>query len=114
MEKIDRKIKVLHIHSTMRAGGIESFICQLLNEMQNYIDCLSLCTIFKPSITDIFYNKLSSKIYRISLGKVKPGFSLIEIFKIFNLIKKGNYDIVHIHGMFYYYALSILFLRKRT
>ena len=114
MEKVDKKMKILHIHSTMRAGGIESFICQLLDEMQKYIGDISLCTIFEPSSTDIFYNKLADNIHKISLGKKKKGFSLIEIFKIYALIKKGDYDIVHVHGMFYYYVLSVLLLRKNT
>lgn len=97
----------------MTGGGIEAIICALLNEM---VEChnVTMATIFAPKSSDVFENKLDKRIKRISLGKVKPGFSISEIFKIFRVIRKGNYDIVHIHGFFYYYALSVLLLHRKV
>lgn len=97
----------------MTGGGIEAIICALLNEL---VGChnVTLATIFAPKTSDVFENKLDKRIKRISLGKVNPGFSISEIFKIFRLIKTGDYEIVHIHGFFYYYALSVLLLHRKV
>lgn len=106
-------MKILHIHPTLRSGGIEAIICGLVNEMVITND-VTVCTIFKPNANDVFYNKLHPRIQKISLGKINTGFSLSEIFKIANIIKQGNYDIVHIHGCFYYYALAIALFHLKT
>lgn len=106
-------MKILHIHPSLAGGGIESIICSLLNELANRHNVF-MATIFAPKGTDVFEKKLSKSVERISLGKVKPGFSVSEIFKIYNVIKNGNYDIVHIHGFFYYYALSVLLLHRKV
>lgn len=106
-------MKVLHIHTSMSGGGIEAIICALLNEMVERHD-VTMATIFTPKASDIFENKLNKRVKRVSLGKVKPGFSISEIFRIYRLIKAGNYNVVHIHGFFYYYALSVLLLHRKV
>lgn len=93
----------------MRGGGIEAMICALANEMAK-TDDVTVCSIFEPLSDDVFWNKLSPSVHKVSLGKTKRGFSIIEIFKIYNLIRKNKYDVVHIHGMFFYYAFSVLML----
>lgn len=106
-------MKILHIHPSMGGGGIEAMICALVNEMLKSND-VTLCTIYSPKKNDVFEQKLSASVHRISLGKNKEGFSVKEIFKIYNVIRNGNYDVVHIHGFFYYYALSVLLLHKKV
>lgn len=106
-------MKILHIHPSLAGGGIEAIICALLNEMVERHD-VTMATIFASKTSDVFEKKLDRRIKRISLGKVKPGFSVSEIFKIRRLIKSGNYDVVHIHGFFYYYALSVLLLHRKV
>lgn len=106
-------MKILHIHPSLAGGGIESVICALSNEMIKNHD-VTVCTIFNPSDSDIFEKKLAVGIQRESLGKSKPGFSISEIFKIYRYIKNNDYDIVHIHGFFYYYAFAILMLYKKV
>ena len=106
-------MKILHMHTSMSGGGIESIICGLVNELYSDND-VTLATIFKPKESDVFETKVNTKVKRVNLGKVKPGFSLIEIFRIFRLIRRGDYDIVHIHGFFYYYALSVLLLHRKV
>ena len=96
----------------MRGGGIEAMICALANEMSKTND-VTVCSIFEPLSDDVFWNKLSISVHKVSLGKSKPGFSIIEIFKVYNLIKKNKYDVVHIHGMFFYYAFSVFLLRRK-
>lgn len=106
-------MKILQIHTTLRSGGIEAIICGLSNELVQAHD-VTVCTIFKPQSSDVFYQKLNKNIHKITLGKCKMGFSLSEIFKLITIIKKGHYDIVHIHGCFYYYALAIWLLHTKT
>lgn len=106
-------MKILHIHPSLAGGGIEAIICALLNEMVERHD-VTMATIYIPKSSDVFENKLDRKIERISIGKLKRGFSISVIFKIFQLIKKGNYDVVHIHGFFYYYVLSVLLLHHKV
>ena len=97
----------------MAGGGIEAMICGLVNEMAKVHD-VTLCTIFEPKKDDVFEKKLSSSVHRISLGKKIPGFSIKEVFDIYRCIRKGHYDVVHIHGFFYYYALAVFLLHKRV
>ena len=97
----------------MAGGGIEAMICGLVNEMAKVHD-VTLCTIFEPKKEDVFEKKLSSSVHRISLGKKIPGFSIKEVFDIYRCIRDGHYDVVHIHGFFYYYALAVFMLHKRV
>ena len=90
-------MKILHIHPSMAGGGIEAMICALVNEMSKSND-VTLCTIYSLKKNDVFEQKLSASVHRISLGKNKEGFSVKEIFKIYNVIRNGNYDVVHIHA----------------
>lgn len=106
-------MRILFMHTKMVSGGIEAMVCGLVNELVQRHD-VTLCTIFKPSLDDIFYNKLSSNVKKIHLGKINFGFSIKEIFKIYKTIKLGHFDIVHIHGLFQYYFLAILFLHKKV
>ena len=106
-------MKILHIHPSLSDGGIESMICHLSNEMVKTND-VTICTIFAPKAKDTLEQTLDSRIKRVSLGKVKPGFSLSEIFKIYSFIRKGGFDAVHIHGFFYYYALTVLLLSYKV
>lgn len=106
-------MKILHIHPSLADGGIESMICHLSNEMVKTND-VTVCTIFAPKAKDTLERMLDPRIKRVSLGKVKPGFSLSEIFKIYRFIRSGNFDAVQIHGFFYYYALTVLLLCFRV
>ena len=106
-------MKILHIHTKMVSGGIEAIVCNLVNEMSKNND-VTLCTIFQPSGNDVFYNKLDSKVNKITIGKKNFGFSIKEIWKIYRVISKGNYDVVHIHGCFQYYFLAIALLHTKV
>ena len=106
-------MKILHIHTSFSCGGIEAFISDLANEMVK-TDDVSVCSILRPKMNDIFWSRFSPKIIKFSLDKLKPGFSISEIFKIYSLINKEKYNVVNLHGYFYYYALAILLLHKKV
>ena len=106
-------MKILHIHPAMKGGGVESMICGLANQMSKTED-VTVCSIFEPTLDDIFWNKLETRVKKVTLGKAKEGFSFIILIRILTLIKEGKYDVINVHGFFYYYLLSVLFLRKKT
>ena len=106
-------MKILHIHPSMAGGGIEAMICGLVNEMAKTND-VTLCTIFEVNNDNVFERKLSPLVHRKTLGKHKPGFSLKEVFKVYAFIKDGKYDVVHIHGFFYYYAMAVYLLHDKV
>lgn len=106
-------MRILHIHPAMRGGGIEAMICALANEMSK-TDSVTVCSIFEPTHSDVFWNKLSPDVRKCSLGKTRPGFSLKEIFSVLGLIRRGRFDVVNMHGMFVYYLLSVFLLHSRT
>ena len=81
-------MKILHFHPSMSGGGIEAMICGLANEMCRQGHDVTIGTIFKPKDTDIFWKRLSPKVEKFSLGKVKEGFSIKELFAIYKAIKR--------------------------
>lgn len=105
-------MKILHIHPSLAGGGIEAMICGLANEMAKTED-VTVGSIFEPKASDVFFGKLGKDIKTVTCHKQKMGFSLKEIWRIYTLIKRGGYDIVHIHGFIYYYLLTILLLYGR-
>ncbi|MCQ2190370.1 MAG: glycosyltransferase family 4 protein [Paludibacteraceae bacterium] len=107
-------MKVLHIHPSMNGGGIEAMICALANEMAEQGHEVTVCSIFKPTEEFVFWDKLNPSVKKTHLGKTKKGFDLKNVFQIFKFISKGNYDVVHIHGFFYYYIMSVFLLNKKV
>ena len=97
----------------MVSGGIEAIVCGLVNE-QSKTEDVTLCTIFEPHKDDVFYNQVSERVRKITIGKEEFGFSIGEIFKIYNVIKTGGYDVVHVHGCFQYYFLAMLLLHRKV
>lgn len=106
-------MKILHIHPSMAGGGIEAMICGLANTMAKKEE-VTVCSIFTPKSTHVFWHKLEPSVRKLTLNKTKPGFSIVELFKIFNLLRKENFDIVNMHGFLYYYIIAVLFLHKKT
>lgn len=106
-------MKILHIHMSLVTGGIEAMINSLANEMAKTHD-VSVCSIFEMDENSPFWKSLDPKIRKISCHKQNKGISLKAIFKIFHFLRKEKFEVVHIHGFFYYYALSICLLHRST
>lgn len=107
-------MKILHFHRSLGAGGIESMVCNLANAMAETED-VTVGTVFHQNQENLAYSKLDDKVHYISLNKksdaTKP---FREILLMPFLIGRGHYDVVNIHGYFYYYVLAVLFLHKKT
>lgn len=105
-------MRIVHICRNLGTGGIEAVVCSLSNEMVKKHD-VTVCTIVKPSPEDKFYKELLPTVHRETIGRVGKGKPLYEMVKIAKFIKEGHYDIVHIHGFFYYFALSVLLFHRK-
>lgn len=106
-------MRILHFHTSLAGGGIEAMITNLANEMVKTED-VSVGLIFAPKKTDVFFYQLDEKVKVFSLKKKCPGISLSIIWRVFRIIWAGGYDVVNIHGMFYYYVMPVLLCHKRT
>lgn len=106
-------MRILHIHPSLNCGGIEAMICGLANEMVKDQD-VTVCSIFKPLLENQFWYKLMPSVKKMTTNKTRTGFSIKEIFKIYNLIRKGSFDVVHLHGFMIYYILTIILLHKKV
>ena len=106
-------MRILLIHTSMSGGGIQSVVCNLANELYRMGESVSVCSISQPSENDIFWNKLNCGIHKTTLGKNGGGFSLSIVFKIYSFLKNNTFDIVHFHGFFCYYMLSVIALHRR-
>ena len=96
----------------MQAGGIEAIICNLVNEMCKEHD-VTLCSIYTIKPEQLYEQRLDSRIKRISLDKTGQGISIKILIKIFCIIWKGDYDVIHVHGWFYYFLFPVLFLHRK-
>ena len=106
-------MKILHIHPSLNDGGIESMINGLVNAQCADHD-VTVCSIFEPKETNQFWTSIDSRVKRTTLHKTKEGFSLKEIWGIYNVIKNGKFDVVHVHGCFNYYFLSVILLHSKV
>ena len=101
------------MYRNLGTGGIEAMICGLSNEMSIEHD-VTVCTIVAPSPEDKFYKELAPSVHRESIGRIRKSKPFHEMVKIARFIKNGNFDVVQIHGFFYYFALAILLYHRNV
>lgn len=102
-------MRILHVHPSLKGGGIEAMICGLANRMAETED-VSVCSIFEPGESDVFYRQLSPRVQKLTCHKTRNGLSLKELFVLYRTIRKGHFDIVHMHGFLCYYVLTIFLM----
>lgn len=105
-------MKILEIIYSLASGGAERFIVDLSNELSEKNNEVFLCTLLNDSKKNFgFYSKeISSKVKYRNL-KFKEGFSIINIYYLWKVIKEIKPDIVHCHlnVINYLLPLSIIF-----
>lgn len=106
-------MKILHIHPSMLGGGIESVICSVASEMARQGHDVTVCSIYRPKEDDIFWYRLPDNVHKDTLGKKNSGFSLREVISVYKYIKCGHFDVVQLHGFFYYFILAVLLLPRQ-
>ena len=85
-------MRILHIHPSMLAGGVEAMICSMAAEMARQGHDVTVCSIYQPKPDDIFWSRLPGNVHRDTLGKGNTGFSLREVFAVYRYIRRGHFD----------------------
>lgn len=106
-------MKILHINPSFLGGGVGAVVCHLANEMAKQHD-VTVCSIFEPKDTDLFWHRLSPKVKKATCHKTTKGVSLKVLCDIARFIRKGHYDVVHMHGFLTYYMPAIAIAPSRT
>ena len=106
-------MRILHIHPSMLAGGVEAMICATATEMAHQGHDVTFCSIYQPKPNDIFWYRLPETVHKVTLGKQSTGFSLKEVFAVYRFIRKGHFDVVQLHGFLYYFIFAVLLLPRQ-
>lgn len=102
-----RAMKILHVITSLRTGGAEKLMVDLLPRLKEGGNQVDLCVF--DGVKTPFYEELERKEVVIhALGN--SVYSLLNIFKLISLIR--NYDIVHAHNTAcqYYVAMANYFV----
>ena len=105
-------MRIVQMCRSLGAGGIEAIVCGLSNELVK-TDDVTVCTLRPSSDNDLFYTRLDSKIKKESIGKGGES-PLSTVFRVYKYLNNSRFDIVHIHGFFYFYLLAVILLHKKT
>lgn len=106
-------MRILHITPSLLGGGVGAVICHLANEMAKEHD-VTVCSIFEPKETDLFWHRLSPQVKKGTCHKTAKGVSLKVLKDIARFIRDGRYDVVHIHCFLTYYLLAIAVCPRKT
>jgi len=108
-----KMVRILEVIDSLCVGGAESLLKNFLIEAKKYNDFeIEVCTLYSRNIFEEELSNNGIKIHNLNLGfKYNP----IGVFKLLNVIKRGNYDIIHVH-LFpadIFVAISSLLLPRR-
>lgn len=89
-----KKIKIIYIIYSLEFGGAQKVIASYVKNLskQNYE--LSVCAIRQGGPMKKVLEGLGARVFILNK---RIGFSIKIIFKLINLLKKGNFDIIHLH-----------------
>lgn len=100
-------IKVLHLFTTLDGGGVESFLYNYYSHMDlNEIKFDAIVPGSEIGYMESMFIEMNSEVFHVKRFKENPIYYLRDIC---NIIKKGNYDIVHCHG--YKSIIGLLFAK---
>ncbi len=111
--KIEKgQMRVLHIIDSLNAGGAESLLKNfVLEAKKNDLFNIEIATLYSNAIFKDEIKNVGIPVWDLNL---KYKYDFRGILKIITLIKKGKYDVIHVH-LFpadIFVALSSLFLSK--
>lgn len=100
-------IKVLHLFTTLDGGGVESFLYNYYSHMTDKeIRFDAIVPGNKKGYMEPMFQALNSRIYHIKRLRENP---LSHWKSIAQIIKNGNYDVIHCHG--YKSAIGLFFAK---
>lgn len=106
-------MRILHITFALDCGGVETFLVSLANRQSRCHD-VEVCTISCPSPADMARRGLLPSVRQSDAGKHNLPTGFRAMARIARKIRRGGYDIVHVHGQFYYYLLPVLTAPRGT
>lgn len=89
-----KKLKVLHVVSNLNRGGAETMIMNIYRNIDHEkfsFEFLCLSAVSGEYEKEIL--KIGGKIYKVNNSK--------NVLKIYKVLKRGKYDAIHVHVMFY-------------
>lgn len=100
-------IKVLHLFTTLDGGGVESFLYNYYSHMDvNKIQFDEVVPGSETGYMESSFINMGSKVFHVKRFRENP---LKHLKDVSNIIKNGNYDIVHCHG--YKSTVGLVFAR---
>lgn len=90
-------MKILHIIPQLHGGGAEKFCIDLCNELSKEHD-VTVCSLFDIEEHMFMAKTLNPNVKIITFHK-KLGFDIRMFFKIYTLVKNGQYDVINTHLM---------------
>ena len=90
-----QKIRLLQIVDSLHQGGMENIMVQVSNRLNPERFDITVCCL---SRTGPFAERLHEGIGLVSLGK-PPGFSPGAVKALRDLIRQGNFDLIHTHHL---------------
>ena len=107
-------MKILQVIDSLYAGGAESLLKNFLIEAKKYEDFeIDVSTLYSQNIFKQDLKKVGIKVFDLGLNFK---YNFVGVIKLIDLIKRGNYDLVHVH-LFpadLFVAIASLFLPKRV
>ena len=108
-------VKILHIINRLGPGGAEKLIEDLLPLMNN-TDGVKVDLLLLTDKNNVFDKKLNKNGIQIKIVPTKKIYNPLNIYYIRKYIKKGQYDVVHVHlfPSFYWasFASKLIFKNK--
>lgn len=105
-------MKILQVIPNLKAGGAEHFTSELTLELCRMGHKCDVLTLFDDTEENDLKFILQKHTTVISLNK-KRGFDIKCLFKLYNFVKNGNYEVVHAHvNAIPYLLMASLLIRK--
>ena len=105
-------MKVLQVLPSLQNGGAEKFVCELSNELVNELNISCDISIMYDTESSVDFKNHLKNVNCICLQK-KKGFDIGYLFRLYRLIKRNEYTVVHAHlTAITYLILSAILLRN--
>lgn len=101
---MNRQIRVLRIVSNLGIGGIQKQLLLLLKTINKERFLIDVCAVRRSGELETEF----SKYCRVITLNLRGKYNLWDLYKMVRVIRKGHYDIVHIHRMEDIVPLSII------
>lgn len=107
-------LKILHVINGLDAGGAEKLLEESLPLLNQKKD-LEIELLLLTKKNNVFLNNILESGIKVHYSKYKNPKNPLNIFYIRNIIKNGNYDIVHGHlfPTLYWISLASIFIPKK-